>query len=274
MTLKLANNAVSALATNISASATQFTIKSGDESRFPSIAPGEWFPLTLVDAANNWEIVKCTARSGVTMTVERGHEGTSPRIFNADTRVELRSTAGTIEHIRDLTNAFLTKVNPTVESGGFYMKPYTGAVDDGSNLDTYYTGTGRRLQVQAQDPLGNATDLELYLRGNLEITGDIGGLSDKRRKKNLRPIEDPLAMIAALTGWIYDRTDMELTQAGLMAQDVEKVLPMAVREDASGTLSLAYNQLSAVYVEAIKALVARNEELEDRIDVIERFLAL
>lgn len=274
MTLKLANNAVSALATNISASATQFTIKSGDEVRFPTLAPGEWFPLTLVDAANNTEIVRCTGRSGVTMTVARAQEGTSARIFNADTRVELRLTAGTIEYIRDLTAAFMTKVDPVIERGPLLFDSALAGDDDGSRGSISYEGDVRRLTAKAKDALGNDADVEFYVRGNLEITGEIAGLSDKRRKKNLRPIEDPLAMIAALTGWIYDRTDMELTQAGLMAQDVAKVLPMAVHEDASGTLSLAYNQLSAVYVEAIKALVARNKALEDRIDVIERFLVI
>lgn len=272
MTLVLANNAVSALATNISASATQFTIKSGDEVRFPTISPGEWFPLTLVDAAGNTEIVRCTARAGVTMTVERAQEGTSARIFNADTRVELRLTAGTIEHIRDLTAAFLTKEDPIIERGPLLFDSADADDDDGSRGSISYAGDIRRLRAAALDGLGNEADVELYVRGNLEITGDIGGLSDRRRKTNLRPIDDPLAMIEALTGWIYDRTDMKLTQAGLMAQDVEKVLPWAVREDASGALTLAYNQLSAVYVEAIKALAARNKALEDRVATLERFL--
>lgn len=269
MTLVLANNAVSALATNISASATQFTIKSGDEVRFPTITPGQWFPLTLVDAAGNVEIVRCTARAGVTFTVTRAQEGTAARIFNADTRVELRLTAGTIEHIRDLTDAFLTKDSPVVERGALSLDSAEAADDDGSRARLTYDGTNRRLSLATRDNFGNDTNVELNLTGNLEVSGNIAGLSDERLKKNFRDLDDPLAMIMALRGLIYDRTDTELTQAGLIAQDVQKVLAMAVGEDASGTLQLYYNQLSALYVESIKALVRRNAALEDRVAKLE-----
>ena len=61
--------------------------------------------------------------------------------------------------------------------------------------------------------------------------------------------------------------------AGVIAQNVEKVLPSAVREvnniDNSDTHKVVdYNQLSALLIEAIKELKEQNKELKDEIEVL------
>ncbi|WP_288077207.1 hypothetical protein [Pseudomonas sp.] len=70
--IKLANNAVSRMAWNISNSATTIVLVSGEGALFPALAAGEWFPATIINSANALEIVKVTARSGDTLTGERG----------------------------------------------------------------------------------------------------------------------------------------------------------------------------------------------------------
>jgi hypothetical protein len=72
MGIRLANNAVSRLAGNISNSATTIVLVSGDGALFPALAAGEWFPATIINSANAFEIVKVTARSSDTLTGERG----------------------------------------------------------------------------------------------------------------------------------------------------------------------------------------------------------
>jgi trimeric autotransporter adhesin len=49
-------------------------------------------------------------------------------------------------------------------------------------------------------------------------------------------------------------------QIGLIAQDVEKVLPELVSEDKDGYKAVSYTKLTAVLVEAVKELKAENEQ--------------
>lgn len=88
----LANNAVSTLATSVTSSATSISVQAGDGGKFPPYT-GEWFPLTLIKSNGELEILRCTGRSGDTMTVVRAQEGTGAKNFSAGDRVELRLTA-------------------------------------------------------------------------------------------------------------------------------------------------------------------------------------
>ena len=77
-----ANNAYSTLAATLSSSATSMSVASGTGSRFPSPSTiaGQFFRLTLTSASSPntiFEIVYCTARSGDTLTIQRGQEGTT-----------------------------------------------------------------------------------------------------------------------------------------------------------------------------------------------------
>ena len=95
------NNASGTLAGSYNAVATDLTLTAGQGALFPSPTGGDWFALTLVDSFNNIEIVKCTARTGDTLTVVRGQEGTAARALGAGEKAELRVTAAALAGIRD-----------------------------------------------------------------------------------------------------------------------------------------------------------------------------
>lgn len=101
MTLSLiaANNAQSVLAAGINASATSLTLSTGTGSLFPSPISGEsYFKLTLIDAATEQlnEIVHVTARSGDSLTIVRGQEGTTARAWSANDIAANMMTAGSL----------------------------------------------------------------------------------------------------------------------------------------------------------------------------------
>jgi len=100
--------------------------------------------------------------------------------------------------------------------------------------------------------------------GTLTATGDITAYSDARLKSNIETISDAVSKVLTLNGVTYNRTDIdgEPRQTGLIAQEVEAVLPEAVQEQKDGYKSLAYGNLVGLLVEAIKELTARIEELE------------
>ena len=100
MSQLFANNAYSALGSSILIGATSLTLASGTGSRFPTPSGGDYFLLTLADTSGGsesaWEIVKVTARSVDTLTIERAQEGTTARAWASGVPVDLRVTAGSI----------------------------------------------------------------------------------------------------------------------------------------------------------------------------------
>ncbi|WP_227255523.1 gp53-like domain-containing protein [Klebsiella pneumoniae] len=100
MALKLLanNNAKSVLAAGISASATVITVGTGAGALFPVPVPSQsYFKLTITDAATKTisEIMHVTSVSGDVMTVIRGQEGTTPRVWSTNDIVANLMTAGT-----------------------------------------------------------------------------------------------------------------------------------------------------------------------------------
>lgn len=101
MGVKVTNNAYGTLSAGISTSDTTITLDSGQGSRFPSLGASDYFYATLVDTANNLEIVKVTARSTDSMTVVRAQDSTTAAAFAIGDRFELRPVAALFEAIQD-----------------------------------------------------------------------------------------------------------------------------------------------------------------------------
>lgn len=100
MSLLFTNNAVSTLASGISAGAGSLTVQAADGNLFPNPTGNDEFLVTLEDASNNIEIVKCTSRSGDVLTIERAQEGTTAQAWLVGDSVELRVTAGVLSQYR------------------------------------------------------------------------------------------------------------------------------------------------------------------------------
>jgi hypothetical protein len=86
-------------------------------------------------------------------------------------------------------------------------------------------------------------------------------------KENFRPIEDALDKILNLNGMIYDRKDgSHKDEVGMIAEDVNSVIPNVVGKDAQGQpATIAYQRITAYLVEAVKSL---KQEINDLKGVI------
>jgi len=93
MGIKLKNNAVGYLASAIGPADTGLSLDSGDGANFPALGVGDYFYATLVSTSGIKEIVKVTARSSDSMTIDRAEEGTSAAAFAAGDALELRVTS-------------------------------------------------------------------------------------------------------------------------------------------------------------------------------------
>jgi hypothetical protein len=122
----------------------------------------------------------------------------------------------------------------------------------------------------------NAEDMRLTDAGALHVDNDVIAfsttISDERLKDNIQPIEDALSKVNQLRGVTFTYISDGRDSAGLIAQDVEKVLPSAVREselplqmDGDKEYKiLQYDQTIGLLVEAIKELTAKVEKLEKK----------
>ena len=108
----------------------------------------------------------------------------------------------------------------------------------------------------------------IYSRGSIVSGGTVTGAdiiysSDSRLKTKQTPISNALAKVCALTGKTYFRTDTQKISAGVIAQDVQKVLPEAVTTNPDdGMLSVSPSALIGLLVQAVKELSGRVAFLE------------
>jgi D-alanyl-D-alanine dipeptidase len=91
-------------------------------------------------------------------------------------------------------------------------------------------------------------------------------------KTNIELIPNALEKVEAIRGVTYTRTDAPhegVRQAGVIAQEVEAVLPEVVKTNEDGMKSVAYGNLTALLIEAVKELSAQNKALLARLEVLE-----
>jgi len=103
----------------------------------------------------------------------------------------------------------------------------------------------------------------ISVTGDITATGNVTAYSDLRIKDNIEPIADALNKVNLLNGYTFDRTDVDTSrQTGVIAQEVQAVLPEAVVETSDGTLTVAYGNMMGLMIEAIKELKAEIDELK------------
>jgi hypothetical protein len=83
---------------------------------------------------------------------------------------------------------------------------------------------------------------------------DVNTTSDLRQKTNIAEIANPLALLAQITGWSFDYQETGMGSFGVIAQELENVLPQLVGEHESGYKTVRYLPLIAVLIEAVKDL--------------------
>jgi len=96
--------------------------------------------------------------------------------------------------------------------------------------------------------------------GDIYASGDLVAVSDERKKTNIEPISNALDKVLQLTGITFDQIDGDdRRHAGVIAQEVEKVLPEVVYTDKDGMKSVAYGNIIGLLIEAIKELAHKKD---------------
>lgn len=105
---------------------------------------------------------------------------------------------------------------------------------------------------------------KLYVSGEIEATGNITAYSDISLKENIEVIPDALSKVLQIRGVSFDRKDIDDSPrfVGVIAQEVEQVLPEVISINDDGIKSVAYSNMVALLIEAVKELKQEVEELK------------
>ncbi len=113
--------------------------------------------------------------------------------------------------------------------------------------------------------------------GRFEASNDVIAYSssDIRFKDNVVAIDNPLEKISKIRGVYFDWIEMEKFHGnkghdiGIIAQEVEEVLPEIVTTRESGYKAVKYERLTPLLIEAVKELASENESLKERLKSLE-----
>jgi hypothetical protein len=179
------------------------------------------------------------------------------------------------------TDGYLTAAGFKVGSGTGFLKA-DGSVDTSTYLTsapapTTPGGTADgQIQYRSGTSFGASAGLTFNSTTNeLSCSGDITAFaSDERLKTNFEPIENAVDKVSKLNGFTYNFNeigkelgfDTSLRHAGVSAQEVQAVLPEAVCPAPASDeyLTVKYDKLVPLLIEAIKELKVEIEELKKR----------
>ena len=150
------------------------------------------------------------------------------------------------------------------------------------NATNVYGST--RIGLDSNDYLAfaNNSRMDIYINGSNEFRFESDGdfhadgdiiaestttSSDERLKSNIKKVEDPLGKLELLNGVTFEWRKTGAESAGVIAQDVQKVLPQAVKEvkgfNGESHLTVNYPALTSILIESIK-------ELKEEIEVLKK----
>jgi hypothetical protein len=175
------------------------------------------------------------------------------------------TTAWTSSQDINLASGKVYKINGTtvLDSGGIAGYAAGGAasastatvVDDTSTNATYYPMLAQGTSGNTA-PKVSSTKLTFNPSSGLLTSTDYNSSSDKRLKKNIKTVTSALDTVNALRGVTFDWKEGNGKAIGLIAQEVQEVLPEIVSTDDNGYLGIRYTNVVGVLVEAIKELKA------------------
>ena len=107
---------------------------------------------------------------------------------------------------------------------------------------------------------------KLDVSGTIRATGDVIAYSDARVKENVETLDGALDKVMKMRGVSYNKIGEQEKKVGVIAQEILEILPEVVSQDETGTYSVAYGNISAVLIEAIKELTNTVKEQQKQID--------
>jgi hypothetical protein len=289
-------NYINTTANDVTSGVTKVMVETGNDNyiRHGSAAAVRSF-LNVADGATNvtnnnqltngagyttnvGDITGVTAGSGIsgggtsgTVTINHSDTSSQSSVNNSGATVIQDVTLDTYGHVTGLGSHTLTLGN----------LGYTGATNANyitnnnqlTNGAGYTTNTGDITGVTAGTNLnggGSSGGVTLNLDSTITLTtvnaGTVNTTSDKRAKDDITPITGALNKVQQLGGYSFTLKATDEKSSGVIAQEVQKVMPELVQEGAEGLLSVQYGNMVGLLIEAIKEQQAQIDELKQKLN--------
>lgn len=172
------------------------------------------------------------------------------------------STQNTLTHSGDVTLNGPTKslvvdnANTTILSTNFQIETDVNITGDIQAANASFSSVNisndlNVVSITAEDIVANTVTATTF-----DTT------SDRRLKENIEDVTDGIEKVSQLQGVYYNLKGTDDRNLGLIAQDVEKIIPEVVKTDTAGYKSVSYGNVVAVLIEAIKDLQQQIDELK------------
>ena len=230
------------------------------------------------------------ASSGMGNFTGNNGSDTYGRSYNAAaarTLLNVANGATNVTNNNQLTNGagYITSyVNTTYSAGsGLDLSGTTFSIESDLRGEVFYIGRDNNDYIGVETNtinfvLDGSTDMRLENDGDLHVEGNVIAysttISDERLKTDIVKIDGALDKVAQLNGYTFTYTADGKKSAGVIAQEVQKVLPSAIVEsklplkmgddDETEYMTVQYDQLMGLMVEAIKELKAEVAELKGK----------
>jgi hypothetical protein len=169
--------------------------------------------------------------------------------------------------------SFVPSTGELIASAGNFANVYGSASNSGT---VTIRGTTSATKAAASVLMTDNVASSSTTTGTLVVTGGVGisgqmtatsivETSSIAFKENINPIDNALELVMQLAGVTYDRKDSKEHEAGLIAEQVYKIIPDLVSLDANGKPhGIKYTKLGAYLLESIKTLKNEINELKNK----------
>ena len=224
-----------------------------DSSNYNSYAP----TLTGTGASGSWSISVTGSSASCS-----GNAATATNISNSGTVTLATATEQNSIYISQ--PSYTTDQPVKLLNFDWYGNTWSlGNIRSGSTASNgfgvYSSGTER----------ARFTTSGLSVTGTITASSNITAYSDIRLKKNIITIPNALDKVLNLRGVEYDRIDSEEHHIGVIAQEIETIIPEVINTDIkSGYKTVAYGNLAGLFIEAIKQQNEVINKLKEEIDIL------
>ena len=248
---------------------------------------GAWYSIGAIEDSKSAIItIKTAAHSGATLVVNRGYGQSGHSHFQVLTSTlnanggyanisAVRIHGGGLVDIKlGWTSGPTVEVELSVYGNGFNLADDLRISSGGTgtypfNVLDIYTFEGGSGHMRIHD--------KILTGGDIKAGGDVIAYasSDRNFKDNLVKIEAPLDKINKLSGYYFNWNDSQTSyeagtrDIGVVAQEVEEVIPEIVNTRKDGHKAVRYEKMVALLLEGIKEQQGTIEQLKDRLNKLE-----
>jgi len=247
-----------------------FAFSSSLNSRIGTVSVGTLSAsIYQTDATQSNNITIVSASAWGAYTSASSYSGSFYTTINnttASVLINSQSAWGAFQSASSYSGSFYTTINIVIGNVTTAQNSANGAYASASAYSSSAYTTYAKLGVI------NTFTQNQIISGSLSVTGDVTAYatSDERLKDNIELISNPIQKVQQLRGVEFDWNDKSMFKAGkhdygVIAQDVQKVLPELVKESHTGYLGVDYDKIIGLLIEVVKEQEKRIKDLENKV---------